>query len=238
MEGCFHALLCRLCSVAVLKNNWWTSLCSPWAWILTISSFRRSTFSCSCLFFCSTFCRLSVRDLIFASCWTGKVRSIFPLKEMKQSPQKTVPLSPWRQHQDLPGRRAAGRQSTRSQPPAASAIFPPGCSPAACCASPWSSPLTSSCWCRGGRRWTLHQWRRCSPVAEGLSNNLATSASVSVLNHFNQVSLNKTKKRFQTEINVAGILQSYPQKQIISMVVSTRGQKNFCGSRGNNWLKN
>ncbi len=43
---------------------------SPWALILTISSLRESTFSSSCLFFCSTFWRESVRDLILASSWT------------------------------------------------------------------------------------------------------------------------------------------------------------------------
>lgn len=43
---------------------------SPWALIRTISSLRESTFSSSCLFFCSRFCIDSVSDLIFASSWT------------------------------------------------------------------------------------------------------------------------------------------------------------------------
>lgn len=40
----------------------------PWALSFTSSSLRESTFSSSCLFFCSTFCRYSVKDLILASC--------------------------------------------------------------------------------------------------------------------------------------------------------------------------
>jgi len=48
------------------KEERW-SIVVPWALILTSSSLRESTFSSNCLFFCSMFCRYSVRDLIFAS---------------------------------------------------------------------------------------------------------------------------------------------------------------------------
>lgn len=54
------------------KWNW--DKYAPWALIRTISSLSESTFSSSCLFFCSTFCSDSVSDLIFASSWTRTQR--------------------------------------------------------------------------------------------------------------------------------------------------------------------
>lgn len=56
------------------KKRW--SIFVPWALILTSSSLRESTFSSNCLFFCSMFCRYSVRDLIFASYCRQKQKNI------------------------------------------------------------------------------------------------------------------------------------------------------------------
>ena len=51
-------------------------------------------------------------------------------------------------------------------------LSPPSCgdspsegSPGGGSVSPWTSPRTLSCWCRGEPRWTPLRWRRWSPLA-------------------------------------------------------------------------
>lgn len=139
----------------------WEWASSPWALIRTISSLRESTFSSSCLFFCSTFCMDSVSDLIFASSWTRtQRRSRCYCHSPRHPPQRSR----------LPGRCGAGRLSAPSPSGPSSGCCRPWCSPAACCVSPWSSPLTSSCWCKDEPLWTLHQSGRCSLVAVTLGD--------------------------------------------------------------------
>ena len=134
----------------------------PWALSLTSSSLRQSTFSSSCLFFCSTFCRYSVRDLILASCWRRKTN-----KQTKKLLTHTILLrmKKWFSQpavcSSIPGRCEADRQPAPSRSRPSSCCSPTGCSPAVCSVSPWSSLLTSSYWCRGGPLWTPRLSSHC-----------------------------------------------------------------------------
>lgn len=87
--------------------------------------------------------------------------------------------------QQLPGRCGAGRQSAPSPYHPSSACSRPWCSLAVCCASPSSSPPTSSCWCRDGPPWTLHRWGRCSLAAER-SEEEAAQKDAEILIHRRQ----------------------------------------------------
>lgn len=64
-----------------------------------------------------------------------------------------------------PERWEAGRRRAPARSPPSCGGTPAACSPAGGSASPCSSPLTWSCWCKGGPQWTPLQLPHWSPQA-------------------------------------------------------------------------